>query len=76
MATTVDTLLVRIEADMSDLRRTLRRVEQQTEQSQRKIENTRTSKTLPPTERVRNVLFRAFLFRASSEEEEVTRLTL
>jgi|LULW01.1.fsa_nt_gb hypothetical protein len=37
MATTVDTLLVRIEADMSDLRRTLRRVEQQTEQSQRKM---------------------------------------
>ena len=37
MATTVDTLLVRIEADMSDLRRTLRRVEQQTEQSQKKL---------------------------------------
>lgn len=37
MATTVDTLLVRIEADMSDLRRTLRRVEQQTEQSQKKM---------------------------------------
>jgi len=37
MATTVDTLLVRIEADMSDLRRNLKRVEQQTASSQRKI---------------------------------------
>ena len=32
MATTVDTLLVRIEADMSDLRRDLQKVSKQTEQ--------------------------------------------
>ncbi len=37
MATTVDTLLVRIEADLSGLRRDLRRVEQRTQQSQQKI---------------------------------------
>ena len=37
MATTVDTLLVRIEADMSDLKRDLRRISQQTEQATNKM---------------------------------------
>lgn len=37
MATTVDTLLVRIEADLAGLRRDLKRVEQTTQQSSQKI---------------------------------------
>ena len=37
MATTVDTLLVRIEADMSDLKRDLNRISQQTEQQTNKM---------------------------------------
>ena len=37
MATTVDTLLVRIEADLAGLRRDLKRVEQTTEQSSKKM---------------------------------------
>lgn len=37
MATTVDTLLVRIEADMSDVRRDLRRLENQTKSTQSNI---------------------------------------
>ena len=39
MATTVDTLLVRIEADMSDLKRSLKKVEQDVDKSSRGIGN-------------------------------------
>jgi len=37
MATTVDTLLVRIESDMSELRRDLKKIEQQTQTSTKKV---------------------------------------
>ena len=39
MATTVDTLLVRIEADLSDVRRGLKNIEKQTQQTQQRVSN-------------------------------------
>ena len=39
MATTVDTLLVRIEADLSDVRRGLKNIEKQTLQTQQRVSN-------------------------------------